>query len=877
MWHCRLTAGLLTVFVVLLAESAIAAESTDQARSVAQLVHTGEWELAAEGARIALQYQMSHRRAPDAVPAAILLAPALTLLDRHAEALRLLAPLGSRPAVVAARGTILLDQGDYQGATKAFTLALQDPVSLPRVTRARVTCERAYADEQTGDTSAAAAGYLESLKLYAAAGHEQTFFMDRPRVSGTLWDPVAPQPIKVPGPVGDVITELDALGEPNAQAGYYSEAFSAYLEEEYLDSYPRAGPFVDCLVRVAQYKEATGEKELAHAILQTAIAQASVLEGLGYTYRPALVFSAYFEFLERANFEPKRLDQMAQFALFAAGQISPAYSEGDIRSPTSPTSSPRMRAYQALEAVRLRSLFRSGEMSDSVRDEAFVVAQDYQSSIAALAVHRHSEGRVHPRDPAVFTKAEHKAFWEQFDRDTPNSAHLSEFQLKPGQLFLMISPGAGTGAGRIWAQDTQGTVWAALGTDRETLRTDIETLRCSLDVKMCCTFPANSRMGAAYRRLKDAYIAEYNLDSVEDCPLQEEDFEASVAYRVFDEIFADSTIRGMASKAEELIIVPQGELASVPFGALPFERPRAGRGPVAAASTKWLGLEKAIQIYPSVNSYLEANVSEQALDKIRLFGVGDPTLGDNLVTGRKVDCTQFTPRSRRDRGESFGDPMRALAPLPGTRCELLAMSKLKGVASNKASRVLLWESATETGLRAASRTKRSMNQAEVLVFATHGLMRGDFGLKESALVLSRPRLKGPTHSDSFLTLSEIMQLQLKARLAILSACNTGSSGDAAGDALAGFATAFFRAGAESVLLSQWTVRDDVAAFVTPRIVALMMGDPTIKECERGGQADRNAAEAMRMALCEARRSQALVADLPGDWAPFVLVGGRSKL
>jgi CHAT domain-containing protein len=190
---------------------------------------------------------------------------------------------------------------------------------------------------------------------------------------------------------------------------------------------------------------------------------------------------------------------------------------------------------------------------------------------------------------------------------------------------------------------------------------------------------------------------------------------------------------------------------------------------------------------------------------------------------------------------------------------------------------LLWDQATEEAVRAAASPHQPLSQAEVLVFATHGLMRGEFGLEEQALVLSSPRRKGPPHADGFLTLSEVMQMHMQARLVILSACNTGSSGEAAGDAMAGFATAFFRAGAKSVLLSQWTVRDDVAASLMPRLVALMQGEPTIAQCQRGLKGERSTAEAMRMAICEARHSEALGADLPADWAPFVLVGGQSKV
>ncbi|MNK54694.1 CHAT domain protein [compost metagenome] len=867
---------LLAAFTILLGE-ARAGRSMNGARTVASFVHQGEWEHATEGAAVVLKYLQDHRTAPDAVPAAILMASSLTQLGRYADALSLLAPLGSTAAVVAARGTVLLEQGVYREAQAAFDLVLRKPSTLPFTARARVTCERAFVAERTGDAAAASSGYLEALRLYAAAGREQTLFLAYPRVGGTLWDAVAPSPRTVPGPVGNVIAELDRMGEPHVNANYWPESFVTYLVEEQQDVFPRAAPFVDCLVRAARNKEANGEQELAHAIFQTAIAQSSILEGLGeYTYRPALVFIAYVEFLERANFDPRSLEQMSMFALFAAGNINPAYSESDIRNPASPTTSPRMKAFQRLSAVRLRALFQAGDQSDEMRDKAFIVAQDYQSSVAALAVHSHSEGRVHPRDPTIFTKAQHDAFWAQFDRAAPTSTHLTYLKVNPRQLLLMISPGAGTGPGRIWATGVHGTAWAALGSDRETMRTDIETLRCGLDVEMCCRFPPDSRMRAAYQRLLDSFNAEFHLASVGDCRLRDEHFEPLIAYRVFDKIFTDPTIRDMVMKADELIIVPLGEFASIPFGALPIDRPQTGRGPGATASAKWLGIEKAISIYPSINSYVEGYATENDDHLIRLFGVGDPTLGASHGADRTVDCAQFAHRNRRVRGVPSGDPMFALSPLPGTRCELLSISKLEGVASSHAS-LLLWDRATEGRVRAAAKTNQPLSQADVLVFATHGLIRGDFGLGESALVLSRPRRKGPTHADGFLTLSEIMQLHIRAKLVILSACNTGSSGEAAGDALASFATAFFRAGAEAVLLSQWTVRDDVAAFVTPRLVALMQGESTVTQCQRGDEGPRTKAEALRMALCEVRHSEVLGADLPGDWAPFVLVGGRSKL
>ena len=58
-----------------------------------------------------------------------------------------------------------------------------------------------------------------------------------------------------------------------------------------------------------------------------------------------------------------------------------------------------------------------------------------------------------------------------------------------------------------------------------------------------------------------------------------------------------------------------------------------------------------------------------------------------------------------------------------------------------------------------------------------------------------------------------MDLDLKARLVILSACATNRGRMTGGDEIAGFTRNFLQAGAENVVSSMWSVSDDSTALL----------------------------------------------------------------
>jgi CHAT domain-containing protein len=116
-----------------------------------------------------------------------------------------------------------------------------------------------------------------------------------------------------------------------------------------------------------------------------------------------------------------------------------------------------------------------------------------------------------------------------------------------------------------------------------------------------------------------------------------------------------------------------------------------------------------------------------------------------------------------------------------------------------------------------------------------------------------------------LTATEVAQLQLSADWVLLSACNTASSdGTPGADALSGLARAFFYAGARSLLVSHWPVRDDVASRLTVDAIKREREHPELGRAEALRQAT--------LAILDESASGDRTLAQPASWAPFSLVG-----
>ena len=323
-------------------------------------------------------------------------------------------------------------------------------------------------------------------------------------------------------------------------------------------------------------------------------------------------------------------------------------------------------------------------------------------------------------------------------------------------------------------------------------------------------------------------------------------YDAQAAFALFGAILPPA-IDTVARRAPHLLVQAGGVLASVPLSALLTAKPpSATLSGDALRRAPWLIGRQALSRPVSLATL---NVDRAAHASSRFAGIGAP-----LLTGRAAAAARPVELAALLR-QAQGNPglVSELPPLPAAEAELRAMASAFG---GQSPLMLIGEGATKTRLFA-----QDLRPYDVIAFATHGLVGGEMrNLTEPALVMT-PSGAGSDDGDGLLTASDVAQLRLNADWVILSACNTSAGEGGAAPIYTGLARAFVQAGARSLLISHWPLRDDVAAKLTVATV-------------RAGASGVPRAEALRQA------QRALIADRsiagaahPALWAPLALIGG----
>lgn len=306
-------------------------------------------------------------------------------------------------------------------------------------------------------------------------------------------------------------------------------------------------------------------------------------------------------------------------------------------------------------------------------------------------------------------------------------------------------------------------------------------------------------------------------------------FDGGRAFKLYNHLIAP--LLPTLGDRRKLFVVAPGALSALPLDVLWTRDPDELDDPDDLGGAPWLVDQFTTVRLPAIGS-LAIIAGTRRVDNSggRFVGVGDP-----VINRMPADA-----------------PM--LAPLTYSALEVTALASLFEADRRT---VLLAGNATEDAV-----IRSELTDVEVLLFSTHGLPAGGWpGVREPGLVLSRSELPGS--DDGFLTSAEVSGLQVNADWVILSACRTAASdGSPTGDSFSGLADSFLRAGARSVVVSNWDVRDDVAATFV------------IDSVERH-RANRKAgrAEAMRAAalgLIHDRDDPSRAH--PSVWATFSIIG-----
>ena len=292
-------------------------------------------------------------------------------------------------------------------------------------------------------------------------------------------------------------------------------------------------------------------------------------------------------------------------------------------------------------------------------------------------------------------------------------------------------------------------------------------------------------------------------------------FDPAGVEALYSELFP-APLAARMGEIRHLYVMASDVLAQVPFAIL--ARP-ARDGARRAGQPHWLVRDMALEVPASL-----AAIG---------WGAAPPDL----------------PRTFAGIGAAVDLPatLQGLQPLPGSERELRTIAQVLGGQGT----VLTGPAATEQAV-----TALPLDQYRVLAFATHGLLSDEVdGLGEPALVLTPA-----AGCDGLLTASEVAALDLAAEFVILSACNTAGGVTRSAAPYTGLAQAFLYAGAQSLMVSHWQVRDDAAAFLATETVART-------------SAGHSRAEALRQAtLALIDHSDLPGAGHPAIWAPFLLIG-----
>lgn len=308
-------------------------------------------------------------------------------------------------------------------------------------------------------------------------------------------------------------------------------------------------------------------------------------------------------------------------------------------------------------------------------------------------------------------------------------------------------------------------------------------------------------------------------------------------------------------QGRRLLIVGDGALEYIPFGALPdpsehdFVPLMAGHEIVYLPSASVMAVMRNETAGRRTTSKTVAVLADPVFEKndTRIKAVpgtqrqtagGVRSIGDEFTTDLALE------RSVRQTGISH-EGLR-VPRLPFTRQEAEGIYAL--TLPDSAMKALDFRADLQTA------TSQQISQYRILHFATHGLLNSEHPAL-SGLILSLVDEEGRP-KNGFLKLQDIYNMELNADLVVLSACQTALGREIKGEGLVGLTRGFIYAGAKGVVASLWRV-DDLA---TAELMKVFYRGMLLE-----GLRPAAALRAAQLAMWKKRSS-------PYYWAGFVLQG-----
>jgi CHAT domain-containing protein/tetratricopeptide (TPR) repeat protein len=309
---------------------------------------------------------------------------------------------------------------------------------------------------------------------------------------------------------------------------------------------------------------------------------------------------------------------------------------------------------------------------------------------------------------------------------------------------------------------------------------------------------------------------------------------------------------------KRLLIVADGSLQYLPFGALPLPVSGAGgatqpRPPLMTAhEIVYLPSSSTLDILRRETGARKSAERGIAVFADPVFEEDDPRIGEqrpkatksHFEGGRRVPQTDSHRAVRDLRSRRYDRIQR----LQATGDEAKAILALMPQADNL--------SAIGFDANVALATGPEVGRCRIVHFATHGFVDAEHPAL-SGIVLSLLDREGQPQ-NGFLRLHDIYNLNLSADLVVLSACDTALGKQVRGEGLMGLTRGFMYAGAPRVVASLWKVDDEASLQLMKLFYSRMIGE---------GQRPAKALQQAQIEMWNRKRWQS-----PYYWAAFVLQG-----
>ncbi len=336
------------------------------------------------------------------------------------------------------------------------------------------------------------------------------------------------------------------------------------------------------------------------------------------------------------------------------------------------------------------------------------------------------------------------------------------------------------------------------------------------------------------------------------------------AFEFYNLLFPEEIRMFLGKNTKNLIIIPDGLLATLPFEVFHTEK----------YNTEWTGWSNKeyfskmpylvkkynISYNYSANLFYKSFRKKKKQKDIEIKKLNDwlafaPVFDNENIAGTALRTRKLLNKIKIDnfdtiKTRTFLKDGKYIYPLPGSLKETESIFKL---FDEKNKSALL-----KTHLQANEEFAKSgeLLKYKYLHFATHGIVDEEKP-ELSGLILAQDTA---STEDNILFSGEIYNIKLNADLTVLSACETGLGKITKGEGIIGLTRALLYAGSKNIIVSLWQVSDESTNKLMVDFYKSFLNDKKIKNY---GKHLRNAKIKM---IKEEKFAH------PFFWSPFILIG-----